>query len=276
MKMDMNGDEIVLRPSDIRYTQNTTSNKFSNRTLIGRLLDDIVIGRCFVSDVKRIEVKLVDGLWYCADSRRLWVFKQLEFLGYCPLVTVKVIKHINWDKCTSANGGTSVSIRGQPGGIWFSKAEQIRQKLKRDVSVSEEQNENIELAKSKLCSSNFFFSDDLQSIKCPIFKPNAFQDVRCGNSTKLLVDCVKQYEPNKNQVTTLKKKRKDKNAKVTAKTVKILDVPSEVSRNDTHETVNNSSDYMLLMKKDNEMNGNPNMNTRKKRQKRRLNQKKET
>ena len=207
------------------------------------------------------------------------MFKQLEFLGYCPLVTVKVVKQINSAKCTSANGGTNVSIRGgQPGGIWYSKAEQIRQKLKIKYSVSEEQNEKIELEKSKLCSSKIVSSDDLQSSKCPVFKPNASQDVRCGNSTKLRVDSAKQSKPSKNHVTTLKKKQKGKNAKVTEKTVKILDVPSEVSRNNTHETVNYNSDYTLPMKKDNEMNI-PNVNTRKKRQrgqKRRLNQKKET
>ena len=198
--MDKKCNEIVLRPSDIRYTQSTISNKFSDGTLIGNLLDDIVIGRCFVSAIKRIEVKLVDGVWYSADNRRLWVFKQLEFLGHCPLVTVKTVKRIDWAKCTSANGGIDVSLRGgQPGGIWYSKVEEIRQLLKHDSSVSDKRNNKIGLAKTKLCNPKTFSSIAIQSSKCPVFQPNASQFVR-RNSGKVQLDISdgKQSNPNAN------------------------------------------------------------------------------
>ena len=138
-KMGRNRNEIALRPSDIRYTQNSISNKFSDGTLIGMLLDDIVFGRCFVSGIKMIQVMCADGVWYSADNRRLWVFKQLELLGHCPLVMVKVVRQINWAKCTSKNGGIKVSIRGgQPGGICYTLAEEMRQKLKTYYSLLEE------------------------------------------------------------------------------------------------------------------------------------------
>ena len=198
--MDKKCNEIVLRPSDIRYTQSTISNKFSDGTLIGNLLDDIVIGRCFVSAIKRIEVKLVDGVWYSADNRRLWVFKQLEFLGHCPLLTVKIVKRIDWAKCTSTNGGIDVLLRGgQPGGIWYSKVEEIRQLLKHDSSVSDKRNDKIGLAKTKLCNPKTLSSYAIQSSKCPVFQPDASQFVR-RNSGKVQLDSSdgKQSNPNAN------------------------------------------------------------------------------
>ena len=246
--------EIVLRPSDIRFTQDTISHKFSDGTLIGRLLDDIVIGRCFVSAIKTIEVKLVDGLWYSADNRRLWVFKQLEILGHCPLITVKVVKRIHWGKCTSGNGGTSVSIRGgQPGGIWFSAAEEIRQKLSNDSSVSTEQSVKTKLAKSKLSSSK---TDATTSSKCPVFQQNELQRVR---RNPLHVNSVKKNVRNSDtnaslQVKKAKRKRRGKNTETTKKEMtKIDEISSGASgAKAARENVENAQQ----MKNENDPNDN--------------------
>ena len=271
--MDKQRKEIVLRPSDIRYTQSTISNKFSDGTLIGRLLDDIVIGRCFVSAIKMIEVKLVDGLWYSADNRRLWVFKQLEFLGHCPFITIKVIRKINWEKCTSENGGRDVSIRGgEPEGIWFSKAEEIRQNLKKGSSVIKGRKRKIKLAKSKLCSSKTVCSNDVQSSKCPVFQPNALQFVR-KNATKLQKDKTdeKLTKPDTSaslQVKKSKKKRKGKNTEIVKKeAVKpdAIEIPMEVSRDEAHVTGDKHLELTLPMKNDKETNDKPSMTVRKKR-----------
>ena len=271
--MDKQRKEIVLRPSDIRYTQNTISNKFIDGTLIGRLLDDIVIGRCFVSAIKMIEVKLVDGLWYSADNRRLWVFKQLEYLGHCPFITVKVIRKINWEKCTSENGGRDVSIRGgEPGGIWFSKAEEIRQNLKKDSSVIKGRKRKIKLAKSKLCSSKTVCPNDVQSSKCPVFQPNALQFVR-KNTTKLQKDTSdeKLSKPDTSaslQVKISKKKRKGKNiekVKKEAAKTDAIEIPMEVSRDEAHVTDDKHLELTLPMKNDNETNDKASVIVRKKR-----------
>ena len=220
--MDRKCNEIALRPSDIRYTQSThVSNKYSDGTLIGSLLDDVVIGKCFISEIKRIEVKIVDGLWYSADNRRLCVFKQLECLGHCPLLTVKIVKRIHWAKCTSTNGGMDVSIRGgQPGGIWYLKVEEIQQMPKHDPSVSDKTNDKIGLEKSKLYGSNTLFSYEIQSSKCPVFQPTASQFVR-RNSSDIQFDRSegKQSMPETNEskstlrVKALKKKRRSKRTK---------------------------------------------------------------
>lgn len=234
--MDKQHKEIILRPSDVRYTQSTISHKFSDGTLIGRLLDDLVVGRCFVSAIKMIEVKLVDGLWYSADNRRLWVFKQLEFLGHCPFITVKVIRKIKWEKCTSENGGRDVSIRGgQPGGIWYAKAEEIRQNLKKDSSVLEGRKNKVKLAKSKLCCSKTVSSNDVQSSKCPVFDQKVLQFVR-KNATKLQVDTSEEKLSKPDTIASLqvqksKKKRKSKKRK---EAVKKDEIPLESSMNEAH------------------------------------------
>ena len=268
--MDRKCNEIALRPSDIRYTQSTVSNKFRDGTLISSLLDDIVIGRCFISEIKRIEVKLVDGVCFSADNRRLWVFKQLECLGHCPLVTVKVVKRINWAKCTSTNGGMDVSIRGgQPGGICYLKDEEIQQMPKHDPSVSDKTNDKIGLEKSKLCSSKTLSFYDIQSSKCPVFQPTASQFVP-RNSSDVQLDRSegKQSMPGTNeskstlQVKDLKKKRRSKRTKTKKGTVKTPEAPMEVS---SIETDNYHSDGTPLTKNDDETNEKPNTNIRKRR-----------
>lgn len=59
--------------------------------------------------------------WITADNRRLWVFKHLERHGVCERVKVKQTNSIPPWKQTSYNDGTSVKVRGDPGGLWHKK-----------------------------------------------------------------------------------------------------------------------------------------------------------
>lgn len=59
--------------------------------------------------------------WVTADNRRLWVFRELERLGKCDKVPVRQTYYIPDQKRTSFNGGSSVQVRGDPGGRWHSK-----------------------------------------------------------------------------------------------------------------------------------------------------------
>lgn len=123
--------EIKLRPSQIRFTQSSISNKLSDGTKIGELLDDVVVGRCFASAIKPIEVVWHDGKWYSNDNRRLWVLKQLEHLQKVDLIIVKKVCKIHRDKFTTKNEGTSVQIRkGHPGGIMYDYIERNMPHLK--------------------------------------------------------------------------------------------------------------------------------------------------
>lgn len=112
--------EVKLRPSDIRYSQSSISNVFSDGTNIGDLLDDIYYGRCFASALPHIEVSLIKKEWVSADNRRLWVFKQLEILGSVNLIIVKHVKKIYSGKLTSDNAGATIEIRnGKPAGVLY-------------------------------------------------------------------------------------------------------------------------------------------------------------
>lgn len=106
---------IELRPSDIRYTQDSIKNTFTFQhegTLIGETLDDLCNAVCDISDIPLINVSYNDGHYWSADNRRLWVFRQFERLGGCEKITVKEINwnRINPDKFTTENDGIEVSL----------------------------------------------------------------------------------------------------------------------------------------------------------------------
>ena len=111
---------MYLRPSEIRFSQDSISNKFDNpNVFIGDTLDDLIKGQIRIADIPKISVKLnVDGNWVSADNRRLWVFKQLEEFGKCETIQVIETKRIPPFKNSSKNDGLSVKIRGggNPGG----------------------------------------------------------------------------------------------------------------------------------------------------------------
>lgn len=67
-------------------------------------------------DFPRIEVAKVNGYWYTADNRRLWVFRQLEKLNKCRRIPVDVIDEIPRHKMTTKNDGLYITVRGHPGG----------------------------------------------------------------------------------------------------------------------------------------------------------------
>ena len=195
--MDTDTKEVVLRPSDIHYTQGTISTKFTNGTPIGQLIDDVVSGKCLVSDIKRIEVKLVDGFWFSADNRRLWVFKQLEFIGHCPVITAKVVKRVYGNKCTSENGGLDVCLRGgDPGGIWFSKISEIREKLSKNKESTAFDNNALQtgFSKEKLSKNNEL--ERIESSKVPVFQYDPLQNAH-GNPENSVPNKSKHKAKNK-------------------------------------------------------------------------------
>ncbi|XP_060572130.1 uncharacterized protein LOC132730265 [Ruditapes philippinarum] len=118
---------MYLRPSNIRYSQDSINNVFDKRCNhsykpIGETLDAICEGRCSVNDIPTISVVLCNGNWVTADNRRLWVFRQLERLGKCDKVLVQKGYYIPDSKMTSENDGLTVCVRGSPGGYWHQKS----------------------------------------------------------------------------------------------------------------------------------------------------------
>lgn len=116
---------LSLRPSDIRYSQDSIASYFgygiySGRP-IGESLDELIQGRCRVRDIPTITVQSRDGLWYTADNRRLWIFRKGEELDMIQEVQVQE-GYVNPSKFTTYNRGVSIRVRGNPGGYrWTQK-----------------------------------------------------------------------------------------------------------------------------------------------------------
>lgn len=106
---------MFLQPSEIRFSQDSIGNTFGHYTNhpykpIGETLDDILSGS--VTSLPDISVTLINGLWYTADSRRLWVLQQAEQCGEIDDIYVSLINKINPNKFTTENDGISVEVRG--------------------------------------------------------------------------------------------------------------------------------------------------------------------
>lgn len=91
---------LQLSPSEIYFSQDSISNVFGQSTRhhdknIGEILDDILLGKCKITDLPPIEVTKRRGLWVTADNRRLWILKQLQMLGECDKIAVKHAKYID-------------------------------------------------------------------------------------------------------------------------------------------------------------------------------------
>ncbi|XP_053392810.1 uncharacterized protein LOC128555200 [Mercenaria mercenaria] len=114
---------MLIEPSDIHYSQDSISKYFDRRSLhgtqtIGQTLDQVLIGDCSVSSIPTISVVKIrkhGDKWFSLDNRRLWVFKQLERLGYLDTIEVRCEDfdyYRHGRKITTNNGGISIRIRG--------------------------------------------------------------------------------------------------------------------------------------------------------------------
>lgn len=101
---------MELKPSEICFSQAEINNVFDKRSChpyknLGDTLDELVEGRCKISDVPTVSVKMINGKWVTADNRRLWVFRHLEKLGKCTTIRVNETNFIDSRKLNSTNGG---------------------------------------------------------------------------------------------------------------------------------------------------------------------------
>lgn len=104
-----------MRPSDIRYSQDSISCEFGAGKTIWNTLDKLEDGIMQVTDLPKIRVCKKDGKWYTADNRRLWLFKNLESSGKLNNIAV-IVGSFDTDigsKFTTENDGTSIRVRNQ-------------------------------------------------------------------------------------------------------------------------------------------------------------------
>lgn len=81
---------IKLKPSDIRFTQDTIKSEFRNGDSIEMLVSDIFSKKTQIESIPLIEVVERDTLYYALDNRRLYVYRRLEYLGF--INTIRVVK----------------------------------------------------------------------------------------------------------------------------------------------------------------------------------------
>lgn len=131
---------VSLSPSEIFFCQDSILNHFGNYTphgnkLIGETLDDILLGKCKVTDLPTIKVVEKRGLWVTADNRRLWVFKKLQILGECEKI---VVEHANTRRILARKKCvlTSIRVRGNEGGyLWRSRISNIHVTDKSECAI---------------------------------------------------------------------------------------------------------------------------------------------
>jgi Alpha-kinase family len=111
-------EHIRVRPSTIRFTQDSIKNRFQDgHTLLETTLQ---IAREDIGkrDIQMITVIRADrGLLFALDNRRLAVFRLLEMCGRVGTIKVEVVPVDRWTgewnrKDTTNNGGLDISIRG--------------------------------------------------------------------------------------------------------------------------------------------------------------------
>ena len=131
---------LCIRPSEIYFSQDSISNVFGNHCQqhkgkqigtacegcqhrckhIGTTLDQLCEGQITVSVIPPMGVTKKAGRWYSGDNRRLWIFREMEKLGKCTHIFVKLTR-VPPKKFTTLNRGESVRVRGDPGGSWHLK-----------------------------------------------------------------------------------------------------------------------------------------------------------
>lgn len=106
-------------PSEIRFSQDSIASHWKDySSRIGVTLDQLLKGEITPDNIPTITVSIRHGLLYTSDNRRLWVFKKLQEFGKCESIKV-IYGYINPRKFTTTNYGTSIYVRGDPGGsVW--------------------------------------------------------------------------------------------------------------------------------------------------------------
>ena len=128
-----------LAPSEIRYSQNSISNRFRAdtngiRQHIGETLDEIVSNPNTANLIPNISVFNKDDKWFTLDNRRLWVFKRAEELGIVRSIDVYVTYGIDDSKFTTTSDGKYVRVRrNNPGGhLWQSLQRKIEKQAREE------------------------------------------------------------------------------------------------------------------------------------------------
>ena len=80
-----------LRPSDIRFTQDSIGSRFTDGSYISNTFHDLLFGLKSTDDIEVIEVVQQDGVrWAITGNRRLYLYRRLQDLGVVTTIPVRV------------------------------------------------------------------------------------------------------------------------------------------------------------------------------------------
>ena len=97
-----------LNPKDIRYTQDSISNKFSNGVKVDDLIDSLKAGTVTPDDIPAIRVAKINEKIYSLDNRRLFAYKTAGIKS----VPVQWVSNIPQGRFTTLTDGLSIFVRG--------------------------------------------------------------------------------------------------------------------------------------------------------------------
>ncbi|XP_053391173.1 uncharacterized protein LOC128553996 [Mercenaria mercenaria] len=112
----MSRNRAKFSPSEIRFSHDVISYRFTDGTLIQSTLEQLITGAITIDDIPKIKIVKRDGLKFSVNNRRLWVFQRYEeFLrsgGETLAIPVTYGAHKNLKdyKLTTRNEGITVRI----------------------------------------------------------------------------------------------------------------------------------------------------------------------
>ena len=88
--------QVILKPSDVKFTSNKIPAKFDNSISLQETLSQLKDGTKLVKDLPMVEVVwyVRKWEWYTLNNRRLWVLQELEKLGKITYVAMKRVEYV--------------------------------------------------------------------------------------------------------------------------------------------------------------------------------------
>ena len=104
---------MKLRPSQIRFMQDSISSDFKNGQSVNERAVDLARGNITPKNFPTIRVVKKNGVYYSFDNRRLYIFRYAELRNSIEEVEVKKVSPnlLNPSKFTTKNHGREIVVR---------------------------------------------------------------------------------------------------------------------------------------------------------------------
>nr|XP_039273949.1 uncharacterized protein LOC120347904 [Styela clava] len=102
-----------LRPSEIRFTQDSIAGRFQDGGLLNDTIYNIQKGLLSPDNFPHINVVRKNGKLYSFDNRRLYIFRVCEYEGIIEKIPVRLVEswRLREDRFTTENDGVTLRVR---------------------------------------------------------------------------------------------------------------------------------------------------------------------